>query len=135
VSQVETTGFQTWAGIALIAAAGVIHLVETPENYEEVRYIGILFAVSVLGAFLAAFGIARNEQWGWGLGTVVAGGAVLAYLITRTVGLPGFRENSWESFAEPVGLLCLLVESLFLMVAANVFALRSLASSPGTATR
>jgi hypothetical protein len=125
MGKVETTGMQRWLGIGLIAASGIIHLVETPEYLEEVRYIGILFAVSVVGALVAAVGIGRGERWGWVLGAVVAGGSIVAYLLSRTVGLPGFRENSWEEFAEPLGLLSLLVEGLLIVVAAMVLPVRS----------
>ncbi len=111
---------QKWAGIALIAASGVIHLVETPEYLEEMRYIGMLFVLSVVGALLAAVGIARQQRWGWSVGLVVAGGSVLAYLLSRTIGLPGFRENTWEEFAEPIGLLSLLVEGGFVAIAVTV---------------
>ena len=88
-------------------------------------YIGVLFALSVVGALLAAFGIYRGERWGWVLGVLVAGGSLIGYLLSRTIGLPLFRENTWEAFAEPVGLLSLLVESLFLVEAATVLSGRS----------
>jgi hypothetical protein len=120
VDRVEATRMQTWAGIGLIAASGVIHLVETPEYLEEVRYIGVLFALSVIGALVATAGIVRGERWGWRLGALVAGASIAGYLLSRTVGLPGFRENSWEEFAEPLGLLSVLVEGLFLVLAAPV---------------
>jgi hypothetical protein len=117
---VEVSSASTWAGIGLIAGSGLIHLVETPEYLGEVRYIGVLFALSVVGAIVAAIGIFRGERWGWGLGALVVGASIAGYLLSRTVGLPGFRENSWEEFAEPLGLLSLAVEGLFLVVAANV---------------
>lgn len=135
MGSVETTNLRTWAGIGLIAASGVIHLVETPEYFQEMPYIGVLFGLSVAGALLAAFGIARRERWGWLLGVVVAGGSFIAYLLSRTIGLPGFRENSWEEFAEPLGLLSLLVEGLFLVVAANVLAGREGAARPRALAR
>jgi hypothetical protein len=36
-------------------------------------------------------------------------------------GLRGFLENSWEEFVEPTGLLSLLVEVLFVALAACLF--------------
>jgi hypothetical protein len=113
-------GWQRWAGIGLIVASGAIHFIETPEYLDEVRYIGVLFALSVIGALVAAVGIARNERWGWNLGLLVAGGSIAGYLLSRTVGLPGFLENSWVQFAEPLGLLSLLVEGAFVAIAVNV---------------
>jgi len=125
VGSVESTGWQKWAGIGLILASGVIHAFETPETLGEVRYVGMLFALSVVGALLAAVGIARGERAGWWLGLLVAGGAIAGYLVSRTVGMPGFRENSWEQFAEPMGVLSLIVEGLFVAAAVNVLAPRS----------
>jgi hypothetical protein len=121
VSLVKPAPWQMWAGVGLIAATGAIHLVETPEYLAEVQYIGILFALSVLGALVSAAGIIRDERWGWQLGLLVAGGSLAAYLLSRSIGIPFFRESSWESFTEPVGLLSLVVEGLFVAVAANVF--------------
>ena len=135
VSKVDSATLRTWAGIGLIAATGLIHLVETPEYLEEMPYIGVLFALSVVGALLAAFGIYRGERWGWTLGVLVAGGSLVGYLLSRTIGLPLFRENTWEEFAEPVGLLSLLVEGLFLVVAASVLSVRTTVNEPGTLAR
>jgi hypothetical protein len=126
---------QKWLGVGLVLASGVVHLVETPEYLGEVRYVGVLFAISVVGALAAAFGIARGERWGWWLGVLVAGSSFIAYLLSRTIGLPGFRENSWEEFAEPMGLLSLLVEGGFLLVAANVLTHRAEAGAPTAALR
>jgi hypothetical protein len=120
-------GWQRWAGIGLIVASGAIHFIETPEYLDEVRYIGVLFALSVIGALVVAVGIARNERWGWSLGLLVAGGSIAGYLLSRTIGLPGFQENSWEQFAEPLGLLSLLVEGTFVAMAADVLWRRPLA--------
>jgi hypothetical protein len=117
-----------WTGIGLIAATGLIHLIETPEYLEEMRYIGMLFALSFVSALVAAVGIFRRERWGWNLGLLVAGGSLVAYLLSRTIGIPGFRENSWEEFSEPVGLLSLVVEGLFVAVAVNVLSRRAEAS-------
>ncbi len=120
VNQMNVVSWQRWTGVGLIAATGAIHLIETPEYYGEVRYIGILFALSVIGALVSAVGIARGERWSWQLGLLVAGGSLVAYLLSRTIGIPGFRENTWEEFAEPMGLLSLLVEGAFVVLAASV---------------
>jgi hypothetical protein len=127
VDQVNAASWQRWAGIGLIAATGAIHLIETPEYYGEVRYIGLLFALSMIGALASAIGIARGERWGWQLGLLIAGGSLVSYLLSRTVGMPGLRENTWEEFAEPMGLLSLVLEGLFVAGAANVLWGRSTA--------
>jgi Kef-type K+ transport system membrane component KefB len=106
-----------WAGIVLIALTGLLHLVETPEYMGEERYIGVLFLLNAIGAAVALLGIWQDRAWGWVLGTAVAGGAFVAYILSRTIGLPAFHES--ELF-EPSGVLSLLIEGGFVVVAARV---------------
>lgn len=129
MSKVNATTMQTWAGIGLILASGLIHALGTQEMFREMQYMGILFALSVIGAAAAAVGIWRGERWGWQLGTLVAGGSIIAYFVTRTIGFPGFRENSWEEFTEPMGVLSLVVEGMFVATAAWVMTARAATST------
>jgi hypothetical protein len=101
------------AGISLIVVVGLIHLINSPEDLEEGSYTGLLYLANFFGA-LAAIGIYRGRSWGWALGFLVAGGAFAGYVISRTVGLPGLPvETEW---LEPLGVLSLLVEGLFVGV-------------------
>lgn len=87
-------------------------------------YKGILFGFNALGAIVAAIGIYRGERvWGWGLGLLVAAGALVGYLISRTVGLPGLEPDDWM---EPLGLLSLAVEAAFTGIA--LYALKNAAA-------
>jgi hypothetical protein len=104
---------QRLVGLGLILATGLLHLVEAPEYYGEVKYVGALFVASMVGAAVAAYGIWRDERWGWLLGLAVAGGSFAGYVLSRTVGLPSFREASWSQALEPMGVLSLIVEGLF----------------------
>ena len=100
------------AGISLIVIVGLIHLINSPEDLEEGSYTGLLYLANFFGALTAAIGIYRGRSWGWSLGALVAGGAFVAYVISRTVGLPGLPVE--EEWLEPLGLLSLLVEALFM---------------------
>ena len=104
-------GKLAWAGASLIAAVGLIHLLEAPEELEEATYLGLLFLANFGGAVVAAIGIYRGHKWGWGLGALLAGGAFAGYVISRTLGLPGMPVEVW---LEPLGVLSLLVEGLFI---------------------
>lgn len=99
-----------WIGIGLIGLTGLIHLIEAPEYFELATYLGIAFVLNALGAALAAYGIYQGRSWGWTLGIVVAGGAFVAYIVSRTAGLPGLAETE---FFETSGIFSLLVEGLF----------------------
>src|SRR5215211_8113923 len=102
------------AGISLIVIVGLIHLINSPGDLEEGSYTGLLYLANFLGALAAAVGIYRGMRWGWALGFLVAGGAFAGYVISRTVGLPGLPvETEW---LEPLGVLSLLVEGLFMGV-------------------
>jgi hypothetical protein len=74
------------AGIALILVVGLIHLINSPEDLEEGSYTGALYLANFLGALAAAVGIYRGKGWGWVLGLLIAGGAFVAYVVSRTVG-------------------------------------------------
>ena len=108
-----------WSGALLIAAVGLIHLLEAPEELEEATYLGLLFLANVGGAVVAAIGIYSNYRWGWGLGALAAGGAFAGYVISRTIGLPGMPVEDW---LDPLGVLSLVVEGLFIGLWLAIFA-------------
>jgi hypothetical protein len=106
------------AGVASISLVGLIHLLVTPEYYGFAAYLGLLMIANLAGSMISAVGIYQGRVWGWWLGAVMAAGAFLAYVESRTLGLPGLP--SWEPFTEPPGLLSLLVEAIFLGLAVYV---------------
>jgi hypothetical protein len=105
-------------GVGLIALVGLIHLLVTPEYYGFAAYLGLLMIVNFVGSAVSAVGIYQGRLWGWVLGVVMAAGALVAYIESRTLGLPGLP--SWEPFTEPPGMISLLVEAIFLGVAGYV---------------
>jgi hypothetical protein len=106
-------GKASWAGILLIVVVGLIHLFKAPAYLAAAPYVGVAFLVNVLLAFVSAFGIYRGMRWGWLLGIVVAGGAFVLYVVSRTIGLPGLEDDVGEWF-DPAGILALIVEVLFI---------------------
>jgi uncharacterized membrane protein YfcA len=102
------------AGISLIVVVGLIHLIDAPEDLEEGSYLGFLFLANFLGALVAAASIYRGNRWGWVLGLLVACGAFAGYVISHTAGLPGLGVE--EEWLEPLGVLSLVVEALFVGV-------------------
>jgi uncharacterized membrane protein YfcA len=119
INRTNFPGKLAWAGASLIAAVGLIHLLEAPEELEEATYLGLPFLANFGGAVVAAIGIYRGHKWGWGLGALLAGGAFVGYVISRTLGLPGMPVEKW---LEPLGVTSLLVEGLFLGLGLAIFA-------------
>lgn len=102
------------AGMTLILAVGVVHLVEAPGHFEAAAYLGALFVANFVASLVAAVGIVRGAKgWGWTLGALISGAALVAYLASRVFGLPGLVEavGEWD---EPLGTLAMILEGLFL---------------------
>jgi hypothetical protein len=110
------------AGLLSLAGTGVLHLALAPEYFSEQAYVGVLF---VLGG-IACLGLAGwiwkrvDDAAAWTLAALAAAGMALGFILSRTVGLPGFHESEWEAS----GLISLLLEGTVVVAAAN--AMRSL---------
>ncbi|MFG2287358.1 hypothetical protein ACGFOU_15060 [Streptomyces sp. NPDC048595] len=100
------------AGACAVLSA-VVHLLLVPEHLEEVAYVGILFLVGSVALLVAAVGLARPHPLpAWLLGTAVSGGMVLGFALSRTVGLPDYREEGWDP---PYGVLSMVAEVAFVL--------------------
>ena len=99
-----------------LGIVGLIHLILAPEYFSEQAYIGVLF---VLGGFVLLGFAARlwrsDDVPSWLLGALTMAGMGVGFVLSRTVGLPGFHESEWELS----GLICLLLEAGFVAVAAR----------------
>ena len=100
--------------IFLIIEVGLTHYFAADHAYEEAWIEGYLFVANFLGAFLAAYGIYRRKTWGWVLGFSVAAGAMLAYIWSRTTGLPGLPHEEW---LDPWGTTAMVTEGFFCLLA------------------
>jgi uncharacterized membrane protein YfcA len=105
------------AGIATIFAAGLLHAFITPEYVKEKLYIGASFGVSfVLCTLVAVWLWTRPARTAWIAGALLCAGMILGFLLSRTVGLPGFNESGvWEHWTE--GFPALAAELGFLALA------------------
>lgn len=100
---------------AMAALTGIIHLALVPEYLQEKTYIGLLF----LGAAVVCGAVAvtlwrRNEPLAWGVGALTCAGMFVGFVLSRTVGLPGFHEAEWELS----GVVSLVADAAFVMLAA-----------------
>lgn len=109
-----------FTAIGLIVATGLIHFIEAPDAFREMPYKGVLFVANGVGALFSALGIYRGARnWGWLLGLIVAGGALLGYIASRTVGMPGLPAEP-DAWLEPIGVASVIVEALFVILAFRV---------------
>jgi peptidoglycan/LPS O-acetylase OafA/YrhL len=112
---------------AALAAVGIIHLVLSPEYVSEQAYIGVLFIAG--GLFLCGLAVAlwrADNVPSWLLGALTMAAMGIAFVLSRTTGLPGFKESEWE----PLGLATLVLEGFLVAVAIPALAPRRTTVAP-----
>jgi len=102
-----------WLAVFLIIEVGLTHYFSSEHAYEEAWIEGYLFIANFLGALVAAYGIYRRKTWGSVLGFAVAAGAMIAYIWSRTSGLPGLPPEEW---LDPWGTTAFITEALFCLL-------------------
>lgn len=106
-----------WLAIVAILGTGLIHVLEARDSFNEATYKGVLFVCNGMAALVAAIAISRNLRWlGWGLGLLVAAGSLIAYVASRTIGLPGLPAEP-DAWLEPMGVASLVCEGVFVTCA------------------
>ena len=107
----KTRKLYSWIAIVIILASGVIHLYNAPGEFQDAPYMGILFFLFFLASIVSAYGIYRGELlWGWVLGGLLAVGAIVGYLISRTVGMP---ISGIEDWGPPLAYFSIFLELVF----------------------
>ncbi len=112
--------------VAAIALTGVatIHMLELPDAFSAVGYLGALFIGAILASLVLAATLARaSDQRAWEAAGGLAALILLAYVVSRSVGLPGFTDDVGE-WSEPLGLASMVVEGLLVFLAGGVVAER-----------
>jgi hypothetical protein len=97
--------------IALLVLTAAAHLHLAPEHLHEMPYIGVLFVLGGVGSLLAAGWLAaRDSRLAWAAGGLLCAAMLAALILSRTTGLPSFKEDGLE----PLAVVCLLDEAAFL---------------------
>ena len=100
--------------LLLLLLTGILHIVEAPEYYAEVQYIGVLFVLNFLGALLGCFWIYKDKAIGWHLGMLISVLSVIAFVLSRSVGLPFFMGEIGE-WSDESAIFSAITEVLFLV--------------------
>jgi hypothetical protein len=97
--------------VGLLVVTAAAHLYLAPEHLDEMPYIGVLFILGGAGSLIAAVWLLlRDTPLAWAAGGALCAGMLLALVLSRTTGLPEFKEEGLE----PLALVCLIDETLFL---------------------
>ena len=98
--------------IAIVGLAGIalIHLLDAPGTFQDSAYKGWLYVGLIVGCVGAAAALIRaGDRRAWTAAALLAAGAMLAYVVSRTIGLPQGADDigNWN---EPLGIASLFVE-------------------------
>ena len=114
---------RTVAIVGLMAIA-LIHIEELPDAFDAIGYLGALFICAVVASLLLAAVMTRTgADPAWAAVGGFAALILLFYVISRSVGLPGFTDDIGE-WAEPLGLASMVAEGLTVCVSAAVLGTR-----------
>ena len=117
---------RTVTALGLVGIA-LIHILELPDTLGDEAYVGGLFIAAIVSSLLLAAILSRtDDSRAW----IATGGfaalVLIAFLFSRTTGLPGFTGYTgvWD---DPTGVQSMVVEGLVVLVSGAVLATRSTA--------
>ncbi len=109
-------------GAVLALAVAIIHVLDQggfPGN-KAPSYVGISYYLLEAAAVIVALGLliagARNAARAWALAVGVALGPIIGFVLSRGPGMPSYTDDK-GNWAEPIGILSLIVEGLLLAIA------------------
>jgi hypothetical protein len=107
-----------------LVAIALIHVLQLPAAFDAIGYLGALFIGAVVGSLLLAAILTRTSD---GLAWTATGGLaaviLLCYVVSRSVGLPGFTDDVGE-WAEAPGLASMVIEGLLVFLTTAVLLTR-----------
>ena len=109
-------------GVAAIGLAGtaLIHLLDLPGQLSETPYIFFLFlALMIASVALAGLLIGTGDERVWAAATVLPALAIVAYVLSRTSGLPQFTDDI-GNWSDPLGMASLFVEGSVVALGSTV---------------
>jgi hypothetical protein len=113
---------------ASLAVSGVVHAYLYVDGYRDIPNVGpgFLWQGSLFCA-LAVLILVGGPAWLYLVAAVGAAGSLVAFALSRTVGLFGFIENGWQP--SPYTWLAVCAEALTILLVGAAFIPRKLRSS------
>lgn len=106
-------------GCLAVAAIHIIDQGGVPGS-KDPEYVQVLYyLLEVAGVAAAALLLTKYAKRGWALSLGVAAGPIIGYVLSRGPGLPDYRDDI-GNWAEPLGVLSLVVEGVLLILAATI---------------
>ncbi len=107
--------------VAVMCLMGIalVHLLDLEDKLAEVQYIGVLFIGLIVAALVLSELLIRSDHaWVWAAAGALAASTLVAYALSRSVGLPGEGGEEIGNWTEGLGLASLLFEACLVWLAA-----------------
>ncbi len=107
--------------VASLAIGAATHAYLYIHGYHHIPTIGTAFLIQASASFAVALLILiGGPGWLWWTAAAVAGGSLVAFTVSRTVGLFGFSERGWDP--SPHAVISVVAEVLTVLLWAIVVA-------------
>jgi len=105
-------------GIAILLLIGADHVAAFPSHFGASAYIGALFLALSVACVALCVGIMRRLAFAWYAGALIQVTAIALFVLSRTTGLPGYRDDDWLDplAGVPLGAIALATEAGFLAI-------------------
>ena len=114
-----------WFGVVMLLITAGTHVPLIPEHLAEAPYAGVLFiALTVVSLVFAVLLVRWDSPAVWTASGVLCLLAVLAFFVSRTVGLPQLADDI-GNWTEPLGFPAVAAELLATLAAVVVLTHRS----------
>jgi hypothetical protein len=101
-----------WPAAAALSATAAIHMTLVPDHLREAPYAGALFiALSAAALVTAMLLSAVDHDLVWLAAVAISLGALVAYFLSRSIGLPSLRDDIGD-WGNPLGLAAVACEAL-----------------------
>jgi hypothetical protein len=106
--------------IAGLGGVALIHVLQLPDAFAAVDYLGVLFILAIVGAVtLAALMTRVSDERTWAATGALPLLILIGYVLSRTSGLPAFTDDV-GNWSESLGLASLVFEGLLVCLSATV---------------
>jgi hypothetical protein len=106
-----------WLAAAALVGVAAVHVADLPNQLHGAGYIAAGYVALIAASIVLAVRLlTRPTEWEWNAALALGVAAVMAYVASRTVGLPldGGDIGNW---AEPLGIAALLTEAGVALIA------------------
>ncbi|MEA2145827.1 MAG: hypothetical protein QOG59_1414 [Solirubrobacteraceae bacterium] len=119
-----------WPAAAALSATAAIHLALVPSHLSEAPYAGGLFIAFAVGALTSAILLLTvNRRLIWLTAAGLAAGAIGAYVVSRSAGLPSMADDI-GNWLNPLGVIALVCELAVTAITWRVLSTRSRPADP-----